>query len=54
MVVSWRSLMDSRVPAVPFLQASWAEQQQCSCGGQSVDGLWSGGTAYKINLASNG
>ena len=56
MVVSCRGLIDSSVPALAFLQALWAEQQQRLCGRESVDDLWSGGTAYKIkkNLESDG
>jgi len=55
-VVSCRALIDSRVPAVAFLQAPWAEQQQRFCGRESVDGLWSGVAAYEIkkNLESDG
>lgn len=47
MVVSCPGLIDSRVPAVAFLQASWAEQQQCLSGRESVDDLWSEVVAYK-------
>lgn len=56
MVISCRGLIDSRVPAVAFLQASWAEQQQHLCGSGSVGDLWSGVAAYEIkkNLESDG
>lgn len=42
MVVSCRGLIDSRVPAAAFLQASWAEQQQHLCRRESMDYLLSG------------